>query len=74
MDYVERIKALREDHDLSQTVVAKAIHVAQTTYADYENRKVRMPIDCLIALAKYYDVDLNYITGISNIKKHYPRC
>ena len=35
MLYTERIKALRSDHDLNQTQVARAIHVAQTTYSDY---------------------------------------
>ena len=38
MHYTERIKALREDNDYKQTYVANAIHVAQTTYSDYENK------------------------------------
>ncbi len=45
MDYKIRIRNLREDRDLNQTVVARAIHVAQTTYSDYENGKVRIPIE-----------------------------
>ena len=73
MLYTERIKALREDNDLNQTVVAEAIHVVQTTYSDYENGKVRIPVECLINLAKFYDVDMNYITGASNIRKEYPK-
>ena len=44
MLYTERIKALRNDHDLNQTQVANAIHVAQTTYSDYEKGKVRIPV------------------------------
>ena len=73
MNYTERIKSLREDNDYNQTFIAKAIHVAQTTYSDYENGKVRIPIECLIELAKLYNVDLNYIAGISNIKKEFPQ-
>lgn len=73
MNYMERIKALREDNDLNQSKVAKAINVAQTTYSDYENGKVRIPLECLIALAKLYDVDLNYISGISDTKNKYPK-
>ena len=72
MKYIERIKALREDNDKNQTQIAKAIHVAQTTYSDYEKGKVRIPVESLIELAKLYDVDMNYITGISNIKKNFP--
>ncbi len=42
MIYTERIKALREDSDYNQTMVACAIHVAQTAYSDYEKGKVRI--------------------------------
>lgn len=73
MTCAERIKALREDRDLNQTEISRAIHVAQTTYSDYEKGKVRIPLECLIALAKFYDVDLNYITGISDTKRKFPK-
>ena len=72
MMYTERIKALREDSDYNQTMVARAIHVAQTTYSDYEKGKVRIPIECLIDLARFYNVDMNYISGVSNIRKTFP--
>lgn len=72
MEYITRIRNLREDRDLSQSVVANAIHVAQTTYSDYENGKVRIPIECLIELARFYDVDMNYITGVSSRKNKFP--
>lgn len=68
----ERIRNLREDFDYNQTEIAKQLHVAQTTYSDYENGKVRIPVDTLITLAKIYDVDMNYISGVSNDKKHFP--
>lgn len=73
MLYIERIKNLRDDHDLNQTQVARAIHVAQTTYSDYENGKVRIPVECLIALAQFYDVDMNYITGICDEIRPFPK-
>ena len=73
MEYTERIRALREDNDYNQTVVAKAIHVAQTTYSDYEKGKVRIPLECLIALAQFYNVDMNYISGVSDIKNKFPQ-
>ena len=68
MKHLERIKALREDNDYNQTVVAKAIHVAQTTYSDYELGKIRIPVDSLIVLAKYYNVSMDYICGLSDKK------
>ena len=72
MHYTERILSLREDNDFNQTQVANAIHVAQTTYSDYEKGKVRIPVDCLIALARFYNVDMNYICGICDTKNPFP--
>ena len=57
---------------LSQTQVANAIHVAQTTYSDYEKGKVRIPVEFLIELAKFYNVDMNYITGVSDVANSFP--
>ena len=73
MTTTERIRGLREDNDLSQSYISRQINVAQTTYSDYENGKVRIPIDTLILLAKFYDVDLNYISGISKIRNAFPK-
>lgn len=73
MKYTERIRALREDNDYNQTFVANAIHVAQTTYSDYEKGKVRIPIECLIKLAQFYNVDMNYISGVSDLKNTFPQ-
>ena len=72
MDYTERIRGLREDADLNQTQVAKVLHVEQTTYSDYEMKKVRIPVESIIKLAKFYNVDMNYICGVSNERKPYP--
>ena len=47
--------------------------MAQTTYSDYEKGKVRIPLECLIKLAKHYDVNLDYISGISDEKKPFPK-
>ena len=73
MTYQQRIRALREDNDYTQTYVASLLNVGQRTYADYELGKTRIPVDSLITLAKLYNVDMNYITGISNSKLPYPQ-
>jgi len=73
MEYSQRIRELREDNDYNQTYVANTIHVAQTTYSDYEKGKVRMPIECAIELAKFYNVDLNFLIGVSDIKNEFPK-
>ena len=72
MGWRNRIRALREDNDYTQSQVAELLHIGQRTYADYELGKTRIPVDSLIILAKFYNVDMNYISDISNIKNPFP--
>lgn len=73
MDVIDRIRELREDCDKNQTEIAKILSVGQKTYSDYETRKIRIPIESVIILAKYYNVDMNYICGISRTKMPFPK-
>ena len=73
MRYTERIRNLRKEKRYNQTYVANIIGVAQTTYSDYENGRVRIPINHIVELARFYDISLNYITGVSNIREPFPR-
>ena len=73
MNYSERIRALREDNDKTQAEIAKLLKVGQRTYCDYELGKTRIPVDSLIALAKVYDVSMDYICGVSDVCNAFPR-
>ena len=66
MDIADRIRALREDSDKTQTEIAQILNVCQRTYADYELRKIRIPIDSAIILARFYNVAMNYICGLTD--------
>ena len=70
--YCERIRDLREEHDLTQTNVAGLLCVGQRTYADYESGKIRIPINSLLRLAQHYDVSVDYISGACNTRGNYP--
>ena len=72
MKYNERIRELREDHNLTQQKIADLLNIGQRTYSDYESGKTRIPIDSILVLARYYNVSLDYITGASNQKNEYP--
>ena len=72
MNYAERIRALREDSDKTQTEIAQILKVGQRTYCDYELGKIRIPVDSLIILAKLYNVNMDYICGLSDIKRPFP--
>ena len=63
-----RLKDLREDHDLTQSELAKLLHIKQNTYSQYETGQRQIPIDALIKLSEYYNVSTDYILGLSNKK------
>lgn len=72
LHYSERIRNLREDRDLKQSDIAAILYVAQKTYSDYELGRIRIPIDSMLVLAKFYNVSMDYISGASNKKSEYP--
>ena len=73
MTYTERIRALREDTDKTQAQIAALLQVGQRTYCDYEKGKTRIPVDSLVLLAKLYNVSMDYICGISDEKRTFPK-
>ena len=72
MDYIVRIRNLREDNDLTQQEIATMLGTSQTMYARYERGANEMPIRHLIKLAKYYDVSTDYLLGLTKEKKCFP--
>ena len=68
MKYAERIRSLREDNDKTQTEIAELLKVGQRTYCDYELGKIRIPVDSLIILAKFYGVSMDYICGLTDTR------
>lgn len=65
-----RLKELREDHDLTQQKIADLLKITRQNYSRWETSEKIIPLKHLNTLANYYDVSLDYITGINNIKKY----
>ena len=63
----QRIRDLREDHDLTQRELAKVLNCSQQVYSNYELGQRDVPTDILIRLSAFYGVSVDYILGISNI-------
>ena len=59
------IKNLREDRDLKQKDVAQYLNVSQNTYSQYETGVIEMTATTLIILAKYYNVSIDYLLGLT---------
>ena len=68
MDYITRIRDLREDHDKTQQEIANVLGTSQTMYARYERGANEMPIHHLITLCNYYKVSADYLLGRTDKK------
>lgn len=68
-----RIRDLREDHDLTQKQIGQILNMSQTGYSQYEIGKNDIPTRILIALANYYNTSVNYLLGLTDDPKPYPR-
>lgn len=67
-----RIRDLREDMDLTQKQLADHLHIRQNTYSQYETGQRQLPLDVLIALARYYKTSADYLLGLTDERKPYP--
>ena len=68
-----RLRELREERELSQAEMAKKLGVSQQTYSRYESHITEIPLKLLIYLAEYYDTSTDYLLGITNQDKSYPK-
>lgn len=64
----ERIRALREDKELTQEQIGLAINVTQRTYAYYEAGQRMIPPHVLIALAVFHNVSIDFLVGLTDKK------
>ena len=70
MDYIIRIRNLREDADKTQQEIAEYLGTSQTMYERGTNE---MPIRHLIKLSDYYQVSLDYLCGRTDEKRMYKK-
>ena len=59
----ERIRALREDNDLTQKQVAEYLGMSQTGYSKYETGENSIPVDIVVKLADFYKTTTDYLLG-----------
>lgn len=58
--FLEKLRGLREDNDLTQAQIAEVLGTSQTMYARYERGANEMPIRHLVTLCKFYNVSADY--------------
>ena len=58
--FLNRLRGLREDNDLTQQQIAEVLGTSQTMYARYERGANELPLRHLITLCKFYNVSADY--------------
>ena len=64
MNYYERLKSVREDHDLTQTDIAALLKTTRQQVSKWETGVQMMGVDKYITLAKHYNVSADYLLGL----------
>lgn len=65
----ERLRQLREERGFSQESVAKRINISRAAYGFYEAGKRDIGTVALQTLADLYDCSVDYILGITDVRK-----
>ncbi|MBP3384476.1 MAG: helix-turn-helix transcriptional regulator [Firmicutes bacterium] len=71
--HFQRLEDLRIDNDNTQAEIADYLGCQREVYRRYEKGTRQIPADLLIKLAVYYNVSIDYLVGLTNTKKPYPR-
>ena len=69
MKFKTILKDLRLKHGLSQEDLGKIIGVGRTTISMYESGNIVPRQEGLLKIASYFDVSVDYLTGISSSKE-----
>ena len=69
----KRIRALREDSDLTQQQMADKLFINRRTYSSYEVGSRCIPIGILGKIADIFNTSIDYLVGRTDVKTAYPK-
>lgn len=61
-----RLKELRLENGITQKELANIIEVGRTTISEYESGKIVPKQEGLLKIANYFNVSVDYLTGVSD--------
>ena len=70
---ISRLKEIREDRDYKQSDIAKVLGTTQQQYSKYELGIQLISVERLVKLAKFYSTSVDYLIGLTNERRAYPR-
>jgi transcriptional regulator with XRE-family HTH domain len=65
----QKLKQLRSEHKLTQSEVATLLNISREAYSMYENEKRQLNYEALCSLADYYQVNLDYLFGRTEMRE-----
>ena len=65
----QRLKDAREDADKKQEEIASVLSITRQQYQLYESGKRELPMHHFIALAKYYNLSLDFLAGLVDVPR-----
>lgn len=71
MNYYKRLKDLREDSDLKQGDIAELLQTTRQQVSKWETGMQMMGVDKYVKLAKYYNVSVDYLLGLTDNPEPY---
>ena len=69
LKYYPRLRELRTAVGMNQIEMGEMLHMLQNQYSRYERGQRELPMHLFIELAKFYNVSLDYIVGLTDTKE-----
>lgn len=69
MNFSTRLRELREENNLTQETIASLLNLTKANISKYELGKLQPSIETLKLLSNYFSVSIDYLIGITNVKK-----
>ena len=69
MKYVQIMRSLREDTDMTQQQIADYLGTSQTMYARYERGANEIPVHHLIRLCALFNVTAGQLLGMESLQR-----
>ncbi|MBH1941597.1 helix-turn-helix transcriptional regulator [Mobilitalea sibirica] len=66
MNFSNRLKQLRQKHNITQSELADILNLKPSAISNYESERNEPSFDKLILLSKYFDVSCDYLLGITD--------
>lgn len=70
MDFGTKLERLLDERDLTQRQVSSDLHIAPTTLNGYIKGHREPDYGTLIRIAEYFEVSIDYLLGVTKVRKH----